>query len=290
VASEANPPVTPAPTTGNPPDTKISATDIEKAAEKGLSYEHYGPSNDKILIGQRIISPKFYLIPTTSVPTADGPPVPQADMKTAIADELWTDPHLGVLQGERGKPITAVDIFLKAVQDGFTIEDDVVKPVQGGGPCPINSQDAPQNPVTARLVLRSLIGVMAAVAQEQKPLGTIIGSNSLVTGLVEESLGLGFKQAIPEIELLPILRINWKPDGEGPLVSPSKATTTTKLEYRDIDYMIADSDTGEAPLKVPENEYWNRDVFRLIAALTAQVTVDTSKYPIANILQLNSVQ
>jgi hypothetical protein len=41
---------------------------------------------------------------------------------------------------------------------------------------------------------------------------------------------------------------------------------------------------------VPENEYWNRDVFRLIAALTAQVTVDTSKYPIANILQLNSVQ
>jgi hypothetical protein len=279
------PAATPAPTIGNPPDTRISATDIEKAAEKSLSYERYGPSGDKILIGQRIVSPKFYLISTTS-----SSPGSQSNMTTAIANELWADSHLRVLQGEQGKPITAVDIFLKAVQDGFTIEDDVVKPVQGAGPCPIDNQDAPPNPVTARLVLRSLIGVMAAVSQEQKPLDRIIGSNTRVTGLVEEPQGLSFTQAIPEIELLPILRINWKQDGDLKLIPPTKTTTTTKLNYRDIDYLIADSDMGGAPVPVPENEYWNRDVFRLIAALTAQVTVDTSKYPIANILQLNSIQ
>ena len=44
---------------------------------------------------------------------------------------------------------------------------------------------------------------------------------------------------------------------------------------RETEYFIADPQ--EQP--VAENEYWNRDVFRLIAALTAQVTVDTSKYP-----------
>ena len=233
-----------------------------------------------VLIGQRIISPKFYLIPTASLL-----PGPQPDMTTTIANELWDDPRLEVLKKEKGQKITAVDIFLQAVQNGFAIEDDVVTPVQGTGPCPVDPQDG--TTVSARLVLRSLIGVMTAVAQEQSPIDRLVGSDTPVTKLVEEPPpGVGFNEAVPTIERLPILRITWNPDGGLTLAPPTK--TTTKLTYLDTDYLIADPDTHGDP--VPENQYWNRDVFRLIAALTAQVTVDTSKYPIANILQLNSIQ
>jgi len=258
----------------------ISATDIEKAAEKGLSYESYQMAGGNVLIGQRIISPKFYLIPTASLL-----PGPQPDMTTTIANELWDDHRLEVLKKEKGQKITAVDIFLQAVQNGFAIEDDVVTPVQGAGPCPVAPQDG--STVSARLVLRSLIGVMTAVAQEQSPIDRLVGSDTQVTKLVEEPPpGVGFNEAVPTIERLPILRITWNPDGGLTLAPPTKITT--KLTYQDTDYLIADPDTHGDP--VPENQYWNRDVFRLIAALTAQVTVDTSKYPIANILQLNSIQ
>jgi hypothetical protein len=272
-----------------PADSKksgVDATVIEKAAEKGLSYESYELSNGNILIGQRLLSPKFYLIPTASL-SQD----PQPDMMAAIASELWNDPNLIVLNKEEGHKLSAVNNFLMAVVNGFAIQDDPVTPTEKGGPCPIENPDTIKYPVSARLVLRSLIGVMAAVAQEQIPLDRLVDRDVPVTGLAEEPLpGLGFNEAIPVIERLPILRINWKLDNEFKSTQSSLKRTRalTELDYQDTDYLIADPVPQEVP--VPENEYWNRDVFRLIAALTAQVTVDTSKYPIANILQLNSVQ
>jgi hypothetical protein len=271
------------PEPATPPDpsqTGISASDIEKAAEKGLSFESYAFAKTKgdVLIGQRIDSPKFYLIPTTI-------PGSSPDMMATIQSELTNDPLLGVLKNEKA-PLAAISIFLNAVQNGFAIEDDVVKPALNGGPCPIDNQDTSQNPYSARLVLRSLIGVMAAVAQEQESLYRLVRNDTQVSKLVEEPTPLGFSKAIPEIELLPVLQINWKADDE---VNPGPRTKSLiELNYRDMEYLIADPVSEAA--SVPENEYWNRDVFRLIAALTAQVTVDTSKYPIANILQLNSVQ
>jgi hypothetical protein len=182
---------------------------------------------------------------------------------------------------------TAFCIFLGAVQNGFSIEDDPSLPSPNGGPCPVLDPDStpgsPQQVVTARLVLRSLIGVMAAAAQEQSTFDGFKHNDPRFTYLQEESKGVGFMEAVPDTELLPVLRIDWMPD-EGFNGKPTDPLI--ELTYREKKYLVADPQQAD----VAVNQYWNRDVFRLIAALTAQVTVDTSKYPIANILQLNSVQ
>lgn len=293
---------------------EISATDIEKAAEKDLSYEMYQPpvepggnsssaAPEKILIGQRITSAKFYITPAP--PQSSSAPAGMA----GVLYNLMSDAHLknlamevvakektpGDINSVSSQDLgnTAFGIFLGAVQNGFAIEDDVSQPSPVGGPCPIDTEDASpesgqpqqaaQNAPTARLVLRSLIGVMAAAAQEQSAFDDFNAHDPNFTQLKEEAKGVGFKEAVPESELLPVLRIDWKPDDgfKGKPTSP-----LIELDYRDTKYLVADPQ--DMPVAI--NQYWNRDVFRLIAALTAQVTVDTSKYPIANILQLNSVQ
>jgi hypothetical protein len=48
--------------------------------------------------------------------------------------------------------------------------------------------------------------------------------------------------------------------------------------------MVADPSQAQDP----NDEYWNRDMFRLIGSLTSQVTVDISKFPLPEILQLHS--
>jgi len=331
----------------------VSATDIEKAAEKGLSYELYGTSspkstgssangttpavtpgtpatpaatsgtsNGKILIGQRLTSAKFYITPAPPLPnsTAVGMlgvlyNLMKDSNLSGLADEVLVkipgSPTLKTLTPEdlsqktnmcqtSGTPNTgpgpkdisqtAFCIFLGAVQNGFAIEDDPSRPNPNGGPCPILSRDDAEDTtqqVTARLVLRSLIGVMAAAAQEQALFDGLKARNPQFHYLQEESSGVGFRDAVPDSELLPVLRINWKPDyPDAPDLRPMP--DLIQLNYRETDYRVADP--FPYPGLVTENQYWNRDVFRLIAALTAQVTVDTSKYPIANILQLNAVQ
>jgi hypothetical protein len=347
----------PAPAAAKP--GPVSATDIEKAAEKSLSFETYKvpsppgsapstagaaagaapaagattsaasapaipaagttaagtTSTGRVLIGQRLPDARFYLIPSPQLPPPLTIPagiggilynlVNDPRLKN-LAQEL-TDKHYVADQPPSGEPnpcqkggspdisVTAFCLFVNAVQNGFAIEDDVSQPVANGGPCPVADPDNPlstsQQNVTARLVLRSLIGVMAAAAQEQEPFDQLLQSAKDNKGpnfrMAEEPKGLNFYQAVPETEQTPILRINWKPDYAGaPDLRPMP--DLIELNYRETDYRVADPFKDEVP--VTENQYWNRDVFRLIAALTAQVTVDTSKYPIANILQLNSVQ
>jgi hypothetical protein len=87
-----------------------------------------------------------------------------------------------------------------------------------------------------------------------------------------------FKGEVPRVEQIPLLTLTWK-DREELAESP-----LAEVNYRGHDYMIGDpSDPGS-----PQNQYWNRDMFRLINALTSQVTVDISKFPIPEILQLHS--
>jgi hypothetical protein len=54
-----------------------------------------------------------------------------------------------------------------------------------------------------------------------------------------------------------------------------------QVSYRGTIYRIADKKSAD----VADNQYWNRDVFRLINQLTSQVTVDISKFPLTEILQ-----
>jgi len=297
----------------------ISATDFEKAAEKDLTFESIKapqPATDQvadavktpgpnIVIGQRITTPKFYLIPTKTMEEApqkdpDKPteqdkekdkPAPKYTADTAkIVNDLKDDQHFTAvtrspaLPADQKPPPTGLDIFLAAVQDnGFAIADDIATSDQGAVACLPGTEN-----YKAQLILRSIIGVMAAASQEELLLDRLESptSNPKVLYLKEAPNGVSFLDAVPPIERLPILRINWTAAADNgiALTQPPAATSITSLDYRKTHYMVADS-TNPDEL---ENEYWNRDVFRLINALTSQVTVDTSKYPIANILTLNN--
>jgi hypothetical protein len=80
--------------------------------------------------------------------------------------------------------------------------------------------------------------------------------------------------AVPAIERIPLLRLTGNSeDGE---IEP-----IVQLTYRGTNYRIADKKNPE----ITDNQYWNRDVFRLINQLTSQVTVDISKFPLTEILQ-----
>ena len=244
----------------------ISATDIEKAAEKNLSYE---TQNNKILIGQRVVTSKFFLLPPDSGKSTDTLYEPDG---VRIRDVVKNDPLVKDLYGT-----DALNGFIAALHNGLTIEGDPT-PDETENPCPKGVKQA-----RTHLIMRSLIGVMAAGAQEQTNFDRLNNSQTMVQPLeAGTDLPKSFDEEIPEIERMPMLRISWKSQGGTALAPPTQPLT--ELNYRGTEYLIADPKDGP----VAENDYWNRDVFRLIGALTAQVTVDISKFPIANVLQLNT--
>jgi hypothetical protein len=83
-----------------------------------------------------------------------------------------------------------------------------------------------------------------------------------------------FLKAVPSIERIPLLRLT---SNTGDHERKQFAT----VSYRNKTYSIPDT----SDKTVPENEYWDRDMFRLISELTSQVTVDISKFPLTEILQ-----
>jgi hypothetical protein len=260
----------------------VSASDAEKAAEKNFTYR-VGAAKGNFAIGQTTVSPTFYLIPP--MPASPGKYVP--DLKT-IAGQLEKDERLGI------KDPQVIQGLLAALQDGLTIQGDTTTPDQAANPCP----SATEGQTSTHLVLRSLIGVMAAAAQEQTLFDELNDSNTPIESLDGKHTMNPFDTEIPAIERLPVLRIDWKPETQVKAKQPAQRMEHTQplieLSYRDKDYLIADpkdqvtNDPVTKDQVVTENQYWNRDVFRLIGALTAQVTVDVSKYPIPNILQLGT--
>jgi hypothetical protein len=84
------------------------------------------------------------------------------------------------------------------------------------------------------------------------------------------------------MEQMPLLYVDWS-GGEG-AAPPAHTPPLIELSYRSRDYMVADPSQAQDP----NDEYWNRDMFRLIGSLTSQVTVDISKFPLPEILQLHS--
>jgi hypothetical protein len=147
--------------------------------------------------------------------------------------------------------------------------------------------------ISCHLVMRSLIGVMAAAAQEQDNFDELKNYPYISTPTASDKSSMStFVEVVPRLEQQPILTLTWKPDVpvDAPLV---------QLTYRNQQYTITDKKTdrkgsAEAPaggqsVQAPadENAAWNRDAFRLISQLSAQVTVDISKFPVPTILQLN---
>jgi hypothetical protein len=235
------------------------AQDIVSASQKNAVWEHVG---SQWLLGEKVFSPVFTLYPLES----GGPkPVPNI---AKIKKDMLDDPDMKELQEG---PV--LDAILGSLADGFAIEGDT------------NNRDsctstAGTPKMSAHLVMRSLIGLMAAAAQEQVPYDALASANPVVPNsryLPPEQRMKDpprFMAAVPAIERIPLLRLTGSSDdGE---IQP-----IVQITYRGTNYRIADTKNPE----VTDNQYWNRDVFRLINQLTSQLTVDISKFPLTEILQ-----
>jgi hypothetical protein len=76
------------------------------------------------------------------------------------------------------------------------------------------------------------------------------------------------------VERVPLLRLTGATDD-------TETPPIIQVSYRGTTYRIADANSAEGT----DNQYWNRDMFRLINQLTSQVTVDVSKFSLTEILR-----
>jgi hypothetical protein len=323
-----------------------AAKDFNDAAAKSQEWVLQGAGANykggQWVLGQKTLAPKFQL--NTMVPDADaqndqiyGQSV-QTVEDLLRSDLLPYDPSVASLA--QAPELTDT---LEVLYSGFAIGGSATDQDTGTGPCTsaTNSAASPDSGdaknaaaknkkhyvVTSHLVLRSLIGLMAAAAQEQSffdalaksgkdPLITI-GQDDIVqrihAGLLTaqgldptkqdnpnylklaaavKGQKVPFSMLVPTIERLPVLRLTW-PAEVKPGVDPSASDARgygLALTYRGKDYVVADVDptaVTSADYAV-QNETWNRDMFRLINELSSQVTVDISKFPLPDILQLRT--
>jgi hypothetical protein len=265
---------------GGPP----AAKDMEAAVEKNNVWK-LTPSG--WVLGHNVFSPVFYLTPMTPLSTTqDG-----ASVTTWVADTDQIKKDLRVSAVVSGP---ALDNAMVVLKNGFSIETQESQQEVETDVCPSSSGASPTvggtPKMSAKLILRSLIAVMAGAAQEQKAFDELESVDPTIPDSKFDPSQPGttadttdpeknhFKGEVPRVEQIPLLTLTWKDRGqlaESPLA---------EVSYRGRDYMIADPNDPASP----QNQYWNRDMFRLINALTSQVTVDISKFPIPEILQLHS--
>jgi len=303
----------------NAGDGALQAKDLEDAADKNNIWQRV---DGGWLLGHNVFTPVFYLTPmkpgqaeagqaapTSSAefappdesqakPSQSAPhPEPQNSQTTWVADLDQIEEDINLNQLAKGNALHNV---LTAMAYGFSIESmgslqDIENKECSGTPnIGAGGVLKPQGyvPMSAKLILRSLMGVMAAAAQEQKEFEQLQTSTTAIppspydegisttsqppAGENNASESGTFSEEVPPIEQIPLLQISWgTTETTPPLV---------QLTYRGQVYMVGDKKQAN----VPENQYWNRDMFRLINALTSQVTVDISKFPIPEILQLHS--
>ncbi len=235
------------------------AQDLVTASQKNAVWEHVGT---KWLLGQKVFSPMFSLYPLHSEGTNLIPHLEQ------IKQQILNDPEMKEL-----KFGPALDVILASLAHGFAIEGSS------------NHQDSCGSKsgtygISAHLVMRSLLGLMAAAAQEQLPYETLLHANPLIPDSLntppEQKLKNlpRFLDAVPVVERLPLLRLTGRTGNE-------EIPPIVQMDYRGVTYRIADMKSAEGT----ENQYWDRDMFRLINQLTSQVTVDVSKYSLTEILR-----
>jgi hypothetical protein len=214
-----------------PPEAK----DLLDAQAKNLTYQE---KDGQWELGQENVIPMFQL----NVPS-----------ERKILEDM---PELG--KGGIGG-LTALQTLLMVLKNGFAIQ-----------PAITSAESADNANGTVHLVMRSLIGVMTAAAQEQAGFDELMKSNPLIDQV-------HFKDLVPPIEQRPLLRLVW--NSEDNVLPP-----LVQLTYEEKSFMV--TDMGDP--KTPEEFSWNRDLFRLISQLTAQVTVDISKFPLPTLLQLHT--
>jgi len=146
--------------------------------------------------------------------------------------------------------------------EGISLENVMTMLSEAGG-FSVQGKLVQDQPTGSHLVLRSFLNIMAAAAQEQTNFAVALSHAAILSH-------------VPESERRPILRLKW--DGyQGQLLTP-----LLKLDYQGQTYIVTDPDTGN----VDEDSSWNRDVFRLLAELATQVSIDISKFPLPTTLQV----
>ena len=118
------------------------------------------------------------------------------------------------------------------------------------------------------MVFNSLGEILAFLEKEQDGFADLLSKNPVVD---QQN---SFKSLVPVVEQRPLLRMTW--NSEQSVLDP-----LVQLNYQNREFMITDVTDP----KTPEEMSWNRDLFRLISELAAQVTVDISKFPLPLILQ-----
>jgi len=167
-----------------------------------------------------------------------------------------------VLDGEADATISRLK-KMPVYSEGISLENVRAMLSSGNGFSVQGQLVADQANAGSHLVLRSFLNILAAAAQEQTNFDVAVRHSNMVNH-------------IPESELRPILQLKW--DGyKGNLLAPLIA-----LSYQGQTYQVTDPDTG----KVDEAASWNRDVFRLLAELGTQVSIDISKFPLPTTLQV----
>jgi hypothetical protein len=318
-----------------------AAKDFNDAAAKSQEWVLQGADASNKggvwVLGQKTLAPKFQL--NTMVPDASaqhdqiyGQSV-QTVENLLRKDLLPYDPSVAALA--QAPELTDT---LEVLYSGFAIGGSATDQDTGIGPCTAQvdkerkgdiKQEGDKKPyvVTSHLVLRSLIGLMAAAAQEQSfydalaksgkdPVITV-GQDDIVQRihvgllvaqgldptkqddpdyLTRASMVAGkqvpFSLLVPPIERLPVLRLTW-PAEVKPGMDPSASDARgygLAVTYRRKEYVVADVDPAAVTSAdyAVQNETWNRDMFRLINELSSQVTVDISKFPLPDILQLRT--
>jgi hypothetical protein len=129
-----------------------------------------------------------------------------------------------------------------------------------------------------RLIMRSLLGAMLALANEQTNYSSFKNSESDLN-------------PVPKFEDHPALMLNWPAADTNDvyhLLSTRADAPVASLSYRDKLYSVEDrpgfvSDNSERI--DPSLATWNRDVFRLVVQLSFQVTADPSSFALPSLLQ-----
>jgi hypothetical protein len=271
-----------------PPEPIITAKDFNDAWGKDSVWERVkedGEDKDNWRLGRESFNPSFLLNPPF-IRCSD----PGAGQRIAKDDKLC--PDLKKIEkeirgyGDMSEKLDYVpdllELMLKGLSKGFSIEGTgnpsakLVCQTTDLSSSPPGIQQIQQ----IHLVMRSLIGLMAAAAQEQDLLESVKSTRIPLDPRLNshQDSKLTFAVATPQVERLPLLQLKWNAEDEPtpPLIAP--------LNYRGNTYVVADRNNQ----CFAENQYWNRDMFRLISELSAQVTVDISKFPLPEILQLRT--
>jgi hypothetical protein len=299
------------------------AKDINDAAAKNEAWELQGADSNgaggKWVLGTNTLEPQFQLTAHPDEESADAAYIAE-DPKSygqnveAIRELLEKDFEQqgnGMTQLMNGPDLTEI---LEMLYNGFSIEESSTDQDSEKKLC----DGSKSNRISAHLVMRSLIGLMAAAAQEQRSFETMmekpysVPQDSAATimefysavhlattnnppsqdeiaakmATLAPLANAPLSAVIPNIEQLPVLKLTWK-DGRPPDEMQLYELGMT-VKYRGQDYIIADSQQGSAGAEVPANTYWNRDMFRLINELASQVSIDPSKFPLPEVLQLRT--